>query len=84
MKKCLPQSPQKKKEVIKSLASKFNMKVKLGQKIGRKNNVLSEQENQRLFNQTFLSLPLGEETKSILRYSLKSRGSPRNAISCGQ
>ena len=30
--KSLPRIPRKKKEVIKSLASKFNMKVKLGQK----------------------------------------------------
>ena len=55
MKKYLLQSPQKKKEKIKSLASKFNVKVKLGQKIGRKKNVLSEQENQCLF--AFLSRP---------------------------
>ena len=39
--KSLPQSPRKKKEVIKSLASKFNVKVKFRQKL-----VLSEQENQ--------------------------------------
>ena len=35
--------PRKKEEVIKSLGSKFNVKVKLGQKVGRKGNVLSEQ-----------------------------------------
>ena len=36
--------------MTKSLALKFHIKVKLGQKVGRKRNVLSEQENQRLLN----------------------------------
>ena len=39
-------SPRKKEEVIKSLVSKFNVKVKLGQKVCRKKNVLNEQGNQ--------------------------------------
>ena len=46
--KSLRQSPREKKQVIKSLASKFNVKVKLEQKVGRKKNVFSEQENQWL------------------------------------
>ena len=37
-----PRIPRK-EEVIKSLAPKFNVTVKLGQKVGRKGNVLSEQ-----------------------------------------
>ena len=44
--KSLPQSIREQKEVIKSLASKFNVKIKLGQNVGRKKNVFSEQENQ--------------------------------------
>ena len=42
----LPQSPRRKKEVIKSLASKFNVRVQLAQKAGRKKNSLSEEEIQ--------------------------------------
>ena len=34
--KSIPQSPRKKKEVIKSLAFKFNVKVKFGQQVSRK------------------------------------------------
>ena len=45
VKKSLPQSPRRKKEVTKSLASKFNVKVKLVQKVGRNKNGFSEQEN---------------------------------------
>ena len=46
------------KEGIKSLAPKFYVKVKLGQKVGRKKNVLSEQEKKWLiefFNQPDVS-----------------------------
>ena len=53
--KSLPKSPRRKKEVIKSLASKFNVKVKLAQKVGRKKNELPEQENQWLVE--FLNRP---------------------------
>ena len=45
MEKFLPQSPQR-KEVIKSLTSKFNIEVQLGQKVGKQKIVLREQENQ--------------------------------------
>ena len=41
--------------MIKSLASKFNVKVKLAQKVGRKKNELTEQENQWLVQ--FLNRP---------------------------
>ena len=41
----LPKSPRRKKEAIKSLASKCNMKIKLGRQAGRKKNCLSEEEN---------------------------------------
>ena len=44
--KALPQSPRRKSEVIKTLASKFNVKVKFCEKVGRKNNVLSDLEQQ--------------------------------------
>ena len=53
--KSLPKSPRRKKKVIKSLASKFNVKVKLTQKVGRKKNELTEQENQWLVE--FLNRP---------------------------
>ena len=48
--KSLPQSTRRKKEVIKSLASKFNAKIQLEQKAGRKKNRLSEKENQWVIN----------------------------------
>lgn len=48
--KCRPQSPRRKTEVIKSLASKFNVKVKFGEKSGRKKNLLSEEEQQWVLN----------------------------------
>ena len=41
--------------MIKSLASTFNVKVKLGQNVGRNKNVLREQENQWLIE--FLNRP---------------------------
>ena len=44
--KFLPQSSRRKSEVIKSLASKFNVKVKFCKKTGRKKKVLSEEEQQ--------------------------------------
>ena len=44
--KSLPQSPRRKSEVIKSLVSKFNVKIQFGQKTGRKKKVLSENEQQ--------------------------------------
>ena len=54
MEKFLPQSPQG-KEVIKSLTSKFNIEVQLGQKVGKQKIVLREQENQWLIE--FLNWP---------------------------
>ena len=42
--KSLPKSPCKKREVITKLVSKFQVRVKFGEKVGRKKNVLSEGE----------------------------------------
>ena len=49
-KKSLPQSPRRKKEAIKSLASKFNVKIQLAEKARGKKNGLSEEENQCVTN----------------------------------
>ena len=49
-KKSLPQSPRRKNIVIQGLASKFNVKIQLAEKAGRKKNGLSEEENQYVIN----------------------------------
>ena len=42
-KKSLPKSPRGKREVIRRLASKFQVRVKFGEKVGRKKSVLNEE-----------------------------------------
>ena len=72
--------------MIKSLASTFNVKVKLGQNVGRNKNVLREQENQWLIEflnrPDILTLPPGDNV--YLRKFNKVKKFPRNAVSCGQ
>ena len=92
--KSLPQSIREQKKVIKSLASKFNVKIKLEQKVGRKKNVFSEQENQwliKFLNQPDISYTIPErrdniylgkfgEVENFAQKYLKSLAE----ISCGQ
>ena len=45
-----PSSPQKKAEVIETLANKFNLRIAVHNKSGRKNNKLSEEAEEWIEN----------------------------------
>ena len=53
--KSLPKGPRRKREVITRLASKFQVRIKFGENVGRKKNALCEEELDRVI--AFLNQP---------------------------
>lgn len=86
--KVLPRSPRRKSEVIKTFASKFNVKVKLGEKVGRKKNNLSDQEQQwvkEFLNRADISYTTPGRRDNVYSVHLKKlKGMLKNAICCGK